>query len=626
MLIGFHAYRHISNTNDIFEEYSFFPFIAASFLLGQGILASLWVFLGLMSWFKGNIIWCLIAICPVAELLHPSSILRCFIGRLQKINNSILSLSWYWRVLVLLVVSFIMIDAVGAFILPPDGDAEAFYMVFPKILAHSERLIPQRNYFSFSQNGLFGEMHFAALMSIAGNEAAKVFSWVTSLSLALILLGICRKTGLSNQGSIVSLLMLFSSTAFSYNIYNGKVDNFAGALGLAAIFWALHTGSGNNVAQLSMTGLFAGFALIAKFSYIPVLIPGIIVIVCMQQLSNQDTLKRKFSGRSFGYSLSVIGVACLVAMVPHLVKNTALFGEPLAPFIFFRNVGNYWADQTWFSPEATRYILATYPFALCFGIFPMQGGNLSPLILALFPMGYFIKRPDSFVRSTLFQVTITALVSLIIWMVVRPSLIAPRYILALLLLFIPFSAKAAESILSTDFRSRFLAWIVSGSLLISACIAYQIRLHPIMVMVQSIHGTDIFRKISRFRDGLEFLNQSAAMGDRVYIQGYYSYFLRADLLQLINGEGENIGKCESWKEKWEFLYYRGFKYYYIQKEQHTGNEYLRSGSGPEWLNIKKLYEDSSSILFQITSTNPEKKPLFCGRQVHPPAWDVVENQ
>ncbi len=448
--------------------------MSSGFLMGQGIFANIWLVIGLLALFKSAIIWLLLMLTVVVGSYAVKDQFRPMLDETRNILSQIRALSWFWKILFGVVASLTFFYGMGAIALPPSGDAEAFYMVFPKIMAASERLQPQPNYYAFSQVGLLGEMHYAALMSIGCSAAAKFFTWFTSLALAVLLLSLCLDLGLSIKGLIIACVILFTSSMYTHHIMDGKVDIYGGAFGLAAYYWAMQTGRENRgvdwLLPYILTGLFTGFAVVAKFSNIPVILSGVLFIIIWNNIAVISDL-HPFRRIRIKY-IAISGIFFSIPVIIHLVKNGILFGEPFAPFIFLFGEGTPWTDQVWFSPENTRYILLTYPIALVFGMYPMQGGNISALVLAFMPLCFLLKKPVSLFQNRLFQVSLVAVAGLIIWKIVRPSVISPRYILATLLLFIPLAARCAENLLQSFQGYAVLKNIVCFSMIFSLFIFF----------------------------------------------------------------------------------------------------------------------------------------------------------
>jgi hypothetical protein len=174
-------------------------------------------------------------------------------------------------------------------------------------------------------------------------------------------------------------------------------------------------------------------------------------------------------------SIDIFKMCCLfailgvIAWIPQLIKNWMLFDAPLAPF--FGLTDKNWLNQEWFNQEVTRRILMTYPFALVSGRYPMQGGGLSFLFIAFLPFLFWLNT-KSCNRTLLFAVTFSGLVSLAVWMLIRPSVIAPRYILATLLLFVPVLAIAVEHALKKINNSKLVEHTVVAATLLAILISF----------------------------------------------------------------------------------------------------------------------------------------------------------
>lgn len=622
------------------RSFPLYALIASGFLVGQGVLANVWMLLGLACWFKASAIWGILTMSIIAGGFAIRGMFQPVLYKIKTSVYNVRKLSLSWKLLLFLVILLVLHYGTGSVIRPPTGDAEAFYMVLPKIMAGSERLCPQANYYAFSQIGLFGEMHYAALLSISNPHAAKCFVWFTSLAVGVLLVSLCARTGLALRGQIIALIMLFTSSTFTYYITDGKVDVFGGALGLAAYYWALYTGRNDEVLPYILAGLFAGFAIVAKLSYMPVILVGVGLIVIwnvwLRIRLDKDNARRHLFGT--GVRLTLLGSFLVLSIIPHLIKNGMLFGEPFAPFVFLNGTRNQWVDQAWFSPENTKFLLLTYPLGIVFGQYPMQMGNMSALVLAFTPLVFLLKRPVSLMQSRLFQITLVAIVCLATWMIVRPAIMCPRYILSALLLFIPLGARGAENLLQTNYEYQFLNKVVYFSLLFSLFLFLNQRPRPLQQFIKFLRGNiQDCEMASEYCNPLSFINKVSSRGDRVYAGAYYLYYLRPDLLQCMcsphdHGRGsfgtlmERWGRFKTSEERWEYLFDRGFNYLLVQKASHKGLlQFFNPDNVPSWLTVKEIYNDSGTIIYSLDSKDSAHNPQFVCMQVHGPAWDVVEN-
>jgi hypothetical protein len=550
------------------------------------------------------------------------------IGLFTAIRSSLVgfkSLPWHWQGLGLLILIVFLNFGIKAVVLPPLGDADAFYMVLPKIMAASHRLVPQPNYYAFSQIGFSGEMHFAALMSIASPQAAKLFVWFTALALAGMLIALTSEVGNSRIGKIVSLALLFTSTTVTYYIFDGKVDLFGAAFGLAAYYWALRTESVPGRSPYLLAGLFTGFAIVAKLTSIPVLVPGIIILIVWNNFTRQGARKERYLGTM--KSLCIVGLLALCTMIPHFIKNYALFGEPFAPLLFLKSGGKLVAEQAYFSYAATKHILLTYPIALVFGQYPMQGGNISVLVLAFMPLLLLFPTHNNYAAKRLRQLAVIAIVGVVLWVFMRPSWIMPRYFLATLLLFIPLAASGVERLFSKQAgHSALLRLAVFISMFIVVCLMIPHQEASFKQLTSYL-----ISKKSDYSPPRSFaiVNHLAQPGERVFFAGYYGYFFSPEVLQCSNGPDEHVdlifAKASAAPLDWAYLYDHGFNYLFLDKRTHgwiAGT--LQMDTAPPWIFIRTIFEDEMAIIFKISSHVTSKKPSYGCRQLHPPAWDIVK--
>jgi len=630
ILIGLVFLRLMGVVREPGNGISFNAVIGSAFFLGQGLLANVWLLLGLLSFFTPPLIWAILIGSAFAGIFFVSNFFLATFDVAKDTVSKIQGLSLSWKILLGLLSLLIFLYGLGSILQPPTGDAEAFYMVVPKIMAASERLALFPNYSQFFQIGLLGEMHFAALMSIADPFAAKLFAWFVSLGLMVLLLSLCSRIGLSFPGQIIAIIILFTSSTFTYYITDGKVDIFGGAFGIGAYYWATYVGADRKIPALILTGLFCGFSFLAKISNIPVILSGILTIVIWNHLQTmqlkRDSMKRCMGGAFV--SLGFIGFFILLAISPHFVKNWVFFGEPFAPFLFLNTIGGRWVEQTWFSPENTKFILLTYPFAIIYGQYPMQAGNLSALVLAFLPLLMLIKRPASWIQNRLFQISIAAAIGLITWMIFRPSVLAPRYVMATLLLFIPLAARGAEKIFY-ERGYNVLKTVVYLSLVFSLVLFLDsnrsIPKRFFNFLSRDLHACE---EAGIYCRSMTFLNEYAASGDRIYVGGYYTYYLRPDLLQCMSGppEGEkSLRALKTPEDRWEYFCNQGFKFLVVQRSSHSAM--LQSFSLemlPSWLEVRQIYDDPEALIYHLDCRDSKRNPRHACRQVRPPAWDVVE--
>ncbi len=606
------------------------PFMATAFLLGQAGLANLWLLLGLQSRLNQTTV---LLVLPSVMVAGAPFARRAISGLPVRMGEEIRWWSQQRPILRLLIsaslLAFILFG-IAAFLNPPVDDAEAFYMVYSKIIAASERIIPMPTYWSFSQMGLIGETHFAALIQLSGVQAAKFFVWPISVAAAIMLMGVAAECGLGRIGQWFAVIILLSSSAFTKHISDGKVDLFAAGLGIAAFYWALK--SSRHAAQnsaLAITGLCTGFAVVAKLSYVVAVVPSIFLLVMSRRYISEVHTR----GRTVFSMCSVAAQLALwttIAVIPHLIKNDLFFGAPLTPLIGPPELTGF-TDQVWFSPETTRWIVLTYPYALTFGHYHMQEGRVSFLLLVFLLLALALPRAKRLLHSSLAQITMVALLGTALWVFLKPSVVAPRYILATLLMFIPLAARAAEYAYQSETKSRW-AWIAVLGFLILALVKDTYRplmKWPFYLVRYAKGGFTQCELASEYCPSLTAVNRLAAPGARIYFAGYYSFWLRADLLQCRQAREDEkvLASSKTMSGKWAKLFEHGFEYVIIDKATHRSElATFETLPAPAWLETEKIWEDRRLLIYKIKSKDERRSAKAGCRQISGPAWDVVELQ
>jgi len=603
--------------------------LATAFLLGQTGLVAVWTGLGLLALFSLNTIRVILIIYFLGGLIFAWPLYRTTLISLWTKVQIFRNESVIWKIILLLVLILIGLEGIAAFVAPPVGDAEAFYLPIAKVLAASENLVPLIGYESFSQVGLFGEIHFAALISLSSLEAAKMFVWFTALATAMILMGLGSQIGLKHRGQLLVLAMLFTSSTFYYYISDGKVDLFAAALGLVAYYWALQFENIENNNIIALIGLFAGMSVIAKLSYLLVILPSVFIIIFWRYFAtanHERSIKKKI------ISFIMIGMRFAfwfaLASLPNIIKNTALFSQPFAPFLMLDGSANTWLDQTWFSPGVTRHILLTYPFALIFGQYPMQGGGLSPILLILLPFILFLPKSNFLPHSKSFQLGVAALAGIILWNMFRASAFAPRYILATLLLFVPIIACAAETYLHFESKPRWLSAMLLFCIVSMLLLNFVERRNYVAPRWEAYVVKGEITCISPNCIVWRKANKVAKPGDRIFLADYYRFWLRSDLLQCIASPSE-VGLALSTppEERWGSLFELGIQYVIVNEETHSNiAKLLDLNAVPEWLNVKIKVQEGAYSLLSLKALDPSRQPKYSCEQKNYPAWKVSFSQ
>jgi hypothetical protein len=601
--------------------------LASAYLVGQGILANIWVLMALRGWFSSINVGTLVFLLAVTGIVLSRKLIFEFIKQVGSIFNQSKREKPSWK---LIIVLTLLICAAWSTSLgrSPIGDGSAFYLPLAKVTADSHRLQLLPGYEELTSIGLQGEMHFAALMSMGSVGAAQLFSWPTILAGAILLLALGKNAGVSRRGQWLMLAILFTSSALIELSGTGKTDLFAAALGMAAYYWAIRIRDFQGSSIFWRVGLFTGLTLVAKISYMVTFLPSIGIIILWGYYERSRRAGLQASNFANWLPSILIGITGLfMAIIPHLVKNHVLFENPLAPF----GTGTSGIqDQTWSGPETTRRILFTIPFALTFGEYWAQMGNVSPLALAFAPLAVLLPRPRRVIDSPLFIITISSMIGILTWFILRPSVVAPRYYMACLLLLIIPAARAADFVASHGSGAKVLQSTVL-TVTILAIIAHgsyylDRAFFPKQTFSYLSNRLSECEKAPKYCGMITIINNSIGPGERLFTNTFVRYWLRADLIQcaLTTEERNAYRNLDTPEQRWSFIFGRGFRY--IPSLPPTdGLESVLINKDlehvPNWLKITRIV-DGDNILLELHSTDPSHKILVDCNQMKSLAWEL----
>jgi len=599
-------------------------YLATAYLLGQGLLANFWVLLAIYSRFIPMIVIPTIFILSICgTVLSYTDI----IGLLHKIKTNPREYSWTWRVLISLIIILVLawITSLGRSTI---GDGSSFYLAIAKVIANSHRLQPLPGYEDLTSIGLQAELHFAALMLLGSPGAAQVFAWPIFLAGAVMLLALSRKAGVTWRGQWFILAMLFTSTAVTELSGSGKTDLFATSLGFAAYFWATEIRNEKKTMAAWLTGLLMGLTLIAKISYILTFIPSMAVFIIWSYFTNPSKPEKKPVLLSRIIPLTaLILVGTTIALTPHFIKNYVLFDNALAPL---NEKSSGWQDQSWNGPETTRRILATLPFSLTFGDYYAQFGNLSPLFLMFLPLIFLTPKPKYIFKNQAVIITLSTLIGLTIWFIFRPTVFAPRYFMAcLLILSIPIAGSAEYLTLG---KSRFFKIMIPATTILVLLSSGLYNLNKVFFPKETFkYLTGRMSECDKALDycsALNQINQTTKPGDRLFTDTVFRYWLRTDLIEcaLTKNEVDAYRELESPKQRWAFIFGRGFTYIPIF---YTGNQIQNTilddlNYVPNWLSISRINNiyDDKNYLIQLAARDLNHHAVVKCGQVEPPSWEL----
>ena len=428
--------------------------LALEYFLGQGVLATLFLVLGLTGRFTpGWVITATVAfaVAGVAGLWLRR---RSVVADAERAWREWRDASILWQGVALasaLLFLYGFTSVAGALWV----DSPAFYMAMSRLLAGTGHLTALRGYDHFSAIGLFGELHMAALFVLGmDGTGPRVLSWVAFIPTLVVVYGLARVCGVGRRGATITVAAAVTTTSIVSLWGAGKADLFAVGPALAACLVIVALWDQDRLGPAPFFGgVLFGFAALSKLSYIVAFLPALTILMIWQRAH-----ARRLTG-PVGIVLASIPIGLLfsagflLAFGQNLVKNQIILGTPLASFPM----------DPFFSPATVRRLLLTYPLVVVYGRYWGQAGTLSPIVLAFLPLAFFYLRwPTSWRGSRLLALGVGATAGLLAWLVLFPSIVTMRYIQATLLLFAIPGAAAAE--IATR-RSTLLALIIPAGIL-----------------------------------------------------------------------------------------------------------------------------------------------------------------
>ncbi|MEI6040066.1 MAG: hypothetical protein WCP93_01815 [Candidatus Berkelbacteria bacterium] len=619
--------------------------ICTAFLLGLSVLAAVWLLLGLDGWLNLKIVLAILIVIIGLTWSVWQEAINLIKNIYFSIINNFENFSIFWKIISIILVLLIIFFGINALILPPIGDALAFYMVLPKITAYTGLLQPQSNYWEFSGIGFLGEMHFTVLLILAGQFAAKFFVWFVVLAVGGLIVLISRLTNLKYKGQILALILLFTSSTFTNYIFDGKTDVFSAALGLMTYYWLLKIESKDR-SSIILTGLFMGFAIVAKTSNVIALLPGVFVVLGWNYYKELIGRKNFCSDwiKKTVITFGLVLIFALLAFSPQIVKNKVFYGKNFNISSFMgMSHEEVWADSalkkapavsinetksistTIGEPNHSKItvpvlvrmfdfmlkiyqniehfflLFLTRPLAFVYGGQYAQYGDLSVLILAFLPI-WLIERSNNFIDK---KILTLALIGLILWVLIRSSLIMPRYIMSAILLWVIIVAGGVEKF----FRQKgylLLKYLVYSMITIIICVTLAGNFNRFKKFVLIVAGKLPSTSVNGvYYQSLEAINLKANNNERVFIVGAYDYFLRPDLLANFNSAKESdelFLMTVNNVNPWNYLYDHNFKYILIQR---TNPNYrlikvFDTAEKPADLNIVLIYHDYTGDVYSIS--------------------------
>jgi hypothetical protein len=227
--------------------------------------------------------------------------------------------------------------------------------------------------------------------------------------------------------------------------------------------------------------------------------------------------------------------------------------------------------------------------------------------------------------------SIAAIAGVLVWILVRPSILAPRYMLADLFLFLIPAAGATEYVTQNENGPYWLStWIMGciGITIMTTGLAFYNKVFFPLKTYQFLSGQlSECGRDTEYCEVMVAVNQRAPLGTRLFINSYQRYWLRPDLLQCqwTIEEIQIYVALPTDAERWKYLYERGFRYLIFFRQWgfiFDGIPSLDVRHIPDWLSVTQEQVGLNTILLLETRDSRHETDVVC-EQRGSSAWELV---
>jgi len=415
---------------------------------------------------------------------------------------------------VTLLLAFNLLRALAP---PVMWDSLVYHLELPKqYLAHGRIFFTPENFYGGFP--LMAEMGFLWAMALRGATTATVLCWAVG---GLALCGVeAFARRLSRQATHwLAPAVLLSGSTFSHSLSWAYVDLYVMLFGLGMWFFLLDYVEDNHRRDLVLAGVMAGLAIGTKYTSA--------ILVALAGIALLYVLPRRRGIQRVIVDGMVLGCVALLVTAPWLLKNWALAGSPVYPFVSFDREVSPWRQTFRGGPAPERSLLDDLVMpadATLFGIEsavvvgrPEYSASLGPLMLALIP-GLLVgwKTFDDTQRRRLKLLLVIGAGTWLVWAVgahVADELMRPRHyfgIFSLLAVLAGAGFEAASGITLPGVRiGRVLAALTGFALLLSglAEVDYFASNNPLAVVMGKQSQPDFLRQeLGVYADAMDAVN------------------------------------------------------------------------------------------------------------------------
>ncbi len=581
--------------------------IATSFLLGEIIFSFILLGIGVLEKLSPANTIITLLIGGAAGILSSRNLLLSYPK--IKIGNSYKSISentFFWLSLIVLASTVLLTSARISY------DSTALYFSDSKLTAMTNRLI----FFpidGFVVSSFHAGILYAAIIQIAGDQAARFLSWISGLFIILISMALADELGLSRKSKLIALVLLVTSTAFMDPFGDGKIELSATLPAIAAIFWLVKAGKGDYLKNYILAGIFAGFSIISR-PYNLVLLGGFIALLFFIN-------KTPLLPRVKNYITLLIPI--LIMLLLHLTANWLILGDFLAPFHNTTKVTPEIWQWSGFDPKYIWVARIFFPLVATFLNTPQSMGNITPIILIFLPVLFTRKTRGNLNSSRdLIKIALISLFILTAWIMAYFTIFEIRYVFFLWIII--YLASAEMIVSSLENLEPISQKIFSGIIVLLLIYMFARNIFIAVDAFAPIENRAPQCNDSPFCSYLLPINQNADSGERVLGLSAFRYYFRPDLFACSSKSDEYLTIRDALEKSnedfWMEVYKQGYTYIAYEENystRHVGIDFLPTlNAVPDWVKLEKLSEtfDGYFSTYKIEYINPpmqnEKKCVY----------------
>ena len=457
--------------------------------IGVGVLGFAVLSVGLLGFLTVWLAWAALIIGLIAVRRH----ILGWLGDLASITTGFRTAGRLPKSAAALATFLAAISLLEALAPPLKWDSLVYHLEFPKLYLQSGSV-------GFVEGNLFvgfpqlAEMNFVWAMALHDGSTAATLGWLVGLIGILGAAGYARRL-FGAQGAYMLLAVLMSGVSLWQGLSWAYVDHWVLLYGTGMLIALDRFAAGRSNAWLLVAALYAGFALSTKYSSGVLLFFGSVLIFMAwwqdnhissdETVATKDKSERKWPNFvSLTRDIVIFSTVAIVVAFPWFLKNAALTGNPVHPFLFPGREVDALRQAYHAQRQPDRTLANDTLLPLLATVVGVEGGpgfntSISPLFVMLIPgsLLVFSKKEDRH-RATIARLLVLSLSVWFVWVVgshIADPLIRTRHYYGALPAMAVLAVAGFEYLSDLRLKELNVGWVISGlvafSLLLTAIAA-----------------------------------------------------------------------------------------------------------------------------------------------------------